>query len=122
MNRQLKTFAIPGLRYILGVVVLLESLRFALSHSAIHQLEKIGLPQWIAPALGGAEALAAILFLAPGVSLVGSYALLFIFAVAAAIHMLHGEFDVGGLIVYSTAVIVCIAHNDKEAAEMSHDR
>ena len=66
MNRPLKKFAIPGLRYTLGVVVLLESLRFAFSHSAAHLLARVGLPQWIAPTLGGTEALAAILALRDG--------------------------------------------------------
>lgn len=122
MNRPLKKFAIPGLRYTLGVVVPLESLRFAFSHSAAHLLAKVGLPQWIAPTLGGTAALAAILFLAPGVSLVGSYALLLIFAAAAAIHLLHGEFDAGSLPVYAMAVVVCIAHGDREAVEASNDR
>jgi len=122
MNRQLKKLSVPGLRYILGVVVLLESVRFALSGSTVHELARIGLPQWIAPALGGSEAVAALLFLLPATSLVGGYALLFIFAVAIAIHMLHGQFDVGGLVVYGMAVIVCINHSDTESAEAAHDR
>jgi hypothetical protein len=104
------------------VVVLLESLRFAFSHSSAHVLAKVGVTQWIGPTLGETEALAAILFLKTGVSLVGSYALPFIFAVAVAIHMLPGEVDVGGLIVYAMAAVVCVTHGDKETLEASHDR
>jgi len=116
MNRQIKKFAIPGLRYALGVVVLLESIHFALSHSTIHQLTRMGLPRWIGPALGGSEALAALLFLVPAATAVGGCALLVIFAIAVGIHWLHGEADVGGLIVYAAAVIVCLTHGE------THDR
>ena len=59
MNRQLKKFAVHGLRCILGVVVLLESLLFAFSHSAAHRLAKVGLTQSIGPTLREREALAA---------------------------------------------------------------
>lgn len=121
MKRQLNYFAIPGLRYILGLVVFLESVHFALSGSSGHQLARVGLPQWVGPALGGSEALAALLFLVPPISRVGGYALLFVFAVAVAIHWLHGEFDVGGLLVYAMAVIVCIVHGDGKAVEAPSD-
>jgi len=114
MNRRFKNFAIPGLRYVLGVVVLLEAVRFVLSRSTVHQLARIGLPQWIGPVLGGSEAVAALLFLAPAVKRVGAYALLFIFAVAVVIHLLHGELDVGALLVYAMAVIVCLTEGDRK--------
>ena len=114
MKLQLRRFAIPGLRYTMGVVVLLESVHFALSPSTAHQLTRMGLPPWIGPALGGTEALAALIFLPPGISMVGGYALLFVLAVAAAIHLIHGELDVGGLAVYAMAVIVCIAHHNTD--------
>ncbi len=65
MNQQLKRFAIPGLRWAVGVVVLLESVRFVLSPSAAHHIAQVGLPPWIRPALGGSEIIAALLFLVP---------------------------------------------------------
>ncbi|MFZ0879125.1 MAG: hypothetical protein WA002_06495 [Candidatus Acidiferrales bacterium] len=115
MNPKLKKFAISGLRWALGVVVVLESLHFALSVSAAHHFAGTGLPRWIRPALGGSEAIAAILFLVPAASMVGGYLLLFIFAVAAVIHVLHGDFDVGSLIIYGIAVIVCMTHRNRGA-------
>jgi hypothetical protein len=72
MNRQLKRFAISGLRCILGVAVLLESLRFAVTHSPAHLLGRVGLP-----------------LLATGVSLVSSYALPFIFPIKEAVEASH---------------------------------
>ncbi|MGA8103096.1 MAG: hypothetical protein WB869_13130 [Candidatus Acidiferrales bacterium] len=122
MNSRRKKLAIPGLRWVLGLVVLLESAGFALSASAAHQFAKTGLPLWIRPALGGSEAIAALLFLVPATSVVGGYALLFIFAVAAVIHLLHGQLEVGVLVVYGMGVIVCMAHRNDEAAEAPHDR
>jgi hypothetical protein len=121
MSQQLKKFAISGLRWTLGVVVLLESAHFTLSPSAVHHFAKTGLPQWIRPALGGSEIIAVLLFLVPAASLVGGYLLLFIFAIAVVTHFLHGEFDVGSLIVYGMAIIVCMTHRNKEAVEVSHD-
>src|SRR5271165_1277826 len=116
MNHQLKKFAISGLQWTLGVVVLLESVHFMLSPSATREFAETGLPQWIRPALGGTEVIAAVLFLITAASLVGGCLLLIIFAIAAVIHFLHGEFaGVGSLIVYSMAVIVCMTHRNKAA-------
>jgi uncharacterized membrane protein YphA (DoxX/SURF4 family) len=121
MNQQTKEFAISGLRWTLGVVVLLESIHFVLSPSAAHEFAKTGLPHWVRPALGGSEIIAALLFLLPVATAVGGYLLLVIFALAVVIHFLLGEFDVGSLIIYAMAVVVCITHRNNEAAGVSHD-
>lgn len=115
MNQRLKTIAIPGLRWTLGLVVLLQSFQFAFSPSAIRHFAQTGLPQWVRPALAGSEIIAALLFLIPAASVVGSYSLLAVFAIAIAVHFLHGQFDVGGLLVYGMAAIVCMTHRDKNS-------
>jgi len=122
MNQRLKKFVIPGLRWTVGVVVLLESIHFMLSPAAGREFAKTGLPQWIRPALGGSEAVAALLFLMSAASLISGYLLLIIFMVAITIHFLLGEFNVGPILVYGMAVIVCLTHGNKEAVEPSHDR
>jgi hypothetical protein len=109
VNKQFK--AISALRWTLGMVVLLESVHFVFSTAAAHHFAQTGLSQWIRPALGASEIVAILLFLTPGGRLIGGYALLLIFAIAAAIHFLRGQFDVGSLIVYSMAVIVCMVQN-----------
>jgi hypothetical protein len=121
MNPQFKKAAITGLQWVLGLVVLLESARFALSSAAAHQFARTGLPQWIPPALGGSETLASFLFLVPSTRVIGGYALLVVFAIALTVHILHGQFDVGGLVVYSMAVIVCMTHRNIADAEAPHD-
>jgi uncharacterized membrane protein YphA (DoxX/SURF4 family) len=97
------------LRVVLGLVVFWESVRFAVSAPAAHSFARIGLPFWVRPVLGGSEALAALLFLLPAARPVGGYALLCIFAIAALIHVLHGDFEVGALVVYGAAVMVCMS-------------
>jgi hypothetical protein len=117
MNARFKESAIAGLRWVLSLVVLLESVLFALSPAAAHQFAKTGLPAWIRPALGGGEAIAALLFLVPAARQAGGYGLLAIFAISAGIHFVHGQYDVGSLIVYAMAVIVCMT-----AQEVPHER
>ena len=122
MNRQLQKLAIPGLRWTLGLVVLWQSAQFAFGGSAMRSFAKTGLPQWIRPALGGTEILAAILFLLPAAGIVGGYALLVIFLFAAMIHILHGWYDVGALLVYAMAVLVCLTERKKPAMEAAIGR
>ncbi len=122
MNPRLRMFAIPGMRWVLAMVLLLESAHFAVSPAAARQLAAAGLPQWAAAALGGSEVVAALLFLLPPASLVGGYALLFIFLFAAGVHVLHGQFDIGHLVVYGMAIIVCMADRKKQARGVPHDR
>ena len=101
--------ALVALHWSVGLVVLIESALFVFSASRAHDFAKSGLPQLIRPVLGGAELIAAILFLVPPSRMIGGYALLVIFAVAALIHILHGQLDVGGLVVYAAAVYAVIA-------------
>lgn len=122
MNAYLTRYSIPLLRWTLGLVVILESCRFVFSESAAHFLAKAGLPAWIPPVLGGAELIAAILFLVPVTSLIGGYALLVIFGMAALVHFLHGQFGVEGLVLYAVAVLVCIAYRKTRTGEALHDR
>ena len=96
MNPREMQNAIAGLRWVLGLVVLGESAHFALSASSARQVSHFGLPQWFPVLLGGIEMLAAILFLMPVARRTGGYALLLIFAVAAAIHARTGGENLPG--------------------------
>jgi uncharacterized membrane protein YphA (DoxX/SURF4 family) len=122
MNIKLANASFPLLRWTLGLVVVLESAEFILSNSAVHFLAKAGLPSWIQPVLGGSEILAALLFLLPFTAKIGSYLLLIIFALAALLHILHGQFNVGGLVVYAAAVLVCLASAGNTTQEARHER
>ncbi len=96
--------AISILHWSTGLVVLVESCLFVFSASRGHAFAKSGMPHLIRPILGGAEIIAALLFLIPSARTIGGYALLVIFALAALIHILHGQPDVGALVIYGAAV------------------
>jgi hypothetical protein len=101
--------AISILYWSVGLVVLIESCLFVFSASRAHEFARSGMPHLIRPILGGAEIIAALLFLIPPARMIGGYALLVIFIVAALIHILHGQPDVGGLVIYAAAVYTVLA-------------
>jgi len=115
MRWRLNTLAVSGLQWALGLVVLLESLHFALSRVSAHHFAQTGLSFWLRPALAWSEAAAAVLFLVPATTLVGGFALLAVFAAAIAIHIHLGDYGVGMLIVYGMAVVVCMTQREKKA-------
>jgi hypothetical protein len=122
MNPRLKRIAVDGLRWTLGLVVLLESCELAFLPSQIRAFSNTGLPPWIRPTLAGSEIIAAALFLWPFTIVVGGYFLFVIFLLAAAVHILHGHFDVGSLAVYSMAILVCLAHRHGVERGVAHER
>jgi hypothetical protein len=56
------------------------------------ELATLGVPEWIARALGGPEALAALLFRMPATRTIGGSVLLVILAIAIPIPFAHGQF------------------------------
>jgi|SRR6516164_4361627 len=98
-----RTKAMLGLQWSLGVVVFAEAARLALSGHA-HAAHQLGLPGAVLLVLALAEMLAAALFLIPRTVVTGGVALIVILALAMLIHILHGQTNVGGLVVYTAAV------------------
>ena len=121
MVAQTRPRAIVALQWAVGLVVLAESLRLGLGESAARHFAHAGMPLWLRQALAWSEVAAAILFLVPVTLVAGGYLLLALFGVAAALHILHGEFDIGGLIVYSVAVVATLAYRYPDP-EVAHDR
>lgn len=96
--------ALAVLRWALGLVILAESARFAFSHAAAHTFATTGMSSVIRLGLAGCEIVAALLFLLPGRAVMGGRFLIAVLTVAIVIHLLHGWFDVGGLVVYVAAI------------------
>jgi uncharacterized membrane protein YphA (DoxX/SURF4 family) len=101
-----RSLPIVFLQWTLGIVILLESFR-----TFVHSAQKLAAASspghlWFLPLLAGVEILGAILFLVPRTSKIGSVVLLVVFSVAALFHFLHGDWEIGALIVYIAAVIV----------------
>jgi hypothetical protein len=107
-SRRLRN-AISILHWSVGVVILIESCLFVFSASRAHAFPQSGIPHLIRPVLGGAEIIAVLLFLIPPTRTIGGYALLVIFILAALIHIVHGQPDIGGLVVYAAAVYTVLA-------------
>lgn len=97
-----------GLQWSLGLVLIYECSRLIFSSGAAHAVGQAHLPHTLIVAIAAVELLGAILFLLPPTVLVGGYVLLATFGVAAVVHLLHGQPDIGFLIIYATAVLTII--------------
>ena len=105
MTQDANKLARTGLQWSIGLVLIYECSRLIFSVGAAHSFEKTHLPQWLRLAIGSVELLGAILFLIPPAVVTGGRLLLATFGVAAVIHILHGQADVGYLIIYAMAVL-----------------
>jgi len=103
MKQNRVPIALCILQWVLSGVILVESLRFALSPAAAHTFSKTGLPNFLRLGLAWAEVVAVILFLIPRATVVGGRFLIFVLALAIVVHILHGWYDVGALLVYAAA-------------------
>lgn len=99
MNTQL---GLTVLRVVLGLVLAGYSLALVVT-----QLR--GSTHAVVVALGGAELVAAILFLIPATVRLGGILLIAVFAVAVLFHVLHGEYGVGNLAIYGAAAFAVIS-------------
>jgi hypothetical protein len=117
---------IEGLRWVLGLVVLWASCQLLRATIVTMQTTPesghIGAHVWIRLLLASVEMVAAIMFLAPAVNVAGSYLLLAVFAFAILFHVLQGQFDVGGLLVYAMVVTVWLAHHREAQAGVRVER
>ena len=109
MNQVRLPAALRILQWVLGLVILEESLRFAFSPEAAHAFAKTGLPNFIRLSLAWAEIAASILFLIPRTTVVGGRLLIVVLGAAIVVHILHGWFDVGVLVVYAAAAWAVVA-------------
>jgi hypothetical protein len=109
MTRDRLPTALHLLQWVLGLVILAESARFAFSPEAAHAFAKTGLPNFIRLGLAWAEIAAAILFLVPRATVLGGWFLIVVLAVAIVLHLLHGWLDVGALVVYAAATWAVMA-------------
>ena len=122
MNAQARPRAVVGLQWVVGLVLIVESLRLALDATAARHFAQASMPLWMRPALAWSEIAAAILFLVPFTMVLGGYLLLVIFFLAAALHVLHREYDIGVLLVYSMAILASLTYRGGASPEVAHDR
>lgn len=109
MTANRRAAALVSLHWILGLVLLAESARFAFSSASAAAFAKTGLPEIVHMGLAWAEMLAAVIFLIPRTVIIGGWMLLVVLGFAILVHLLHGWYDVGALVVYAAATWAVVA-------------
>jgi len=103
-EQRIKT-ALTGLQWALGLVILIEAILFVMPSSA-HDFAKTHMPDILRLVLGWGEIIGAVLLLIPRTAVCGGWFLAGIFALAIVVHLLHGMFNVGSLVIYTGAAWV----------------
>jgi hypothetical protein len=97
--------AVTVLQYCLGVVILIEAVMFVLP-SAVHDFARTHMPGFVRLVLGFGEILGCVLLLIPKTAIRGAWLLMAVFVMAILIHLLHGTYNVGNLVIYTAAAFV----------------
>ena len=90
------------LQWVLGVVILAEAVQFVLP-SAAHDFARTHLPNIIRLLVGFGEIIGCILLLIPPTAVRGAWLLVGVFTFAIVIHLLHGMYGIGNLVIYAAA-------------------
>ena len=93
---------LTALRWSLGVVVLIEAVMFVLPGAA-HEFARTHMPGIVRMIVGFGEIAGAVLLLIPQTAVRGAWLLLAVFVMAILIHLLHGLYGVGNLVVFAAA-------------------
>jgi uncharacterized membrane protein YphA (DoxX/SURF4 family) len=102
MTEQRMKTALTGLQWTLGLVVLIEAVLFVMP-SARQEFAKTHMPDIVRQVLGWGEIIGAVLLLIPRTAARGGWVLVGMFVLAIVVHVLHGTFNVGNLVIYSAA-------------------
>jgi uncharacterized membrane protein YphA (DoxX/SURF4 family) len=102
MSATQNKLALTVLQWVLGIVILAEAVMFVMP-SAGHEFARTHLPGFIRLVLGWGEIIGCILLLIPPTAVRGAWLLIGIFTLAIVIHLLHGMYNVGNLVIYSAA-------------------
>lgn len=92
------------LQWALGVVILIEAVLFLLP-SAAHDFARTHMPGLVRLMLGFGEILGCVLLLIPRTTIRGAWLLVAVFVFAILIHLLHGMYNVGNLVIYTAAAL-----------------
>ena len=95
-------FGLTVLQWSLGVVVLIEAVLFVLPGAA-HDFARTHMPGLVRMFVGFGEIAGSILLLIPQTAVRGAWLLLAVFVMAILIHLLHGLYGVGNLVIYAAA-------------------
>ena len=113
MRRLAPATAVRLFRAVLGLVVLIESVRTALHAAGLHG----GALRPHLLLLASVEALGAVLFLVPATLVAGGLTMLATFAIAFAFHALHGEPPLTLLVYAAGTLLVLTRPAENRAAD-----
>jgi hypothetical protein len=102
MTEQRMKTALSGLQWTLGLVILIEAVLFVMP-GARHDFARTHMPDIVRQVLGWGEIIAAVLLLIPRTAVRGGWFLAAILVLAIIIHLLHGAYNVGSLVIYTAA-------------------
>jgi uncharacterized membrane protein YphA (DoxX/SURF4 family) len=96
------------LRLTLGIVVLVEAILFVLPGAA-HSFPRTHMPAIVRMILGFGEIAGCVLILVPQTAIRGAWLLLAVLVFAILLHLLHGMYDIGNVVVYAAAAFAVAA-------------
>jgi len=102
MSASQTKLALTVLQWVLGIVILAEAVQFVLPGAA-HDFARTHLPGFIRLLVGWGEIIGSILLLIPPTAIRGAWMLVAVFTLAIVIHLLHGMYGVGNLVIYTAA-------------------
>jgi len=94
--------ALTVLQWVLGIVILAEAVQFVLPGAA-HDFARTHVPGIVRLIMGWCEIIGCILLLIPPTAIRGAWVLVAVFTLAIVIHLLHGMYGVGNLVIYTAA-------------------
>jgi hypothetical protein len=90
------------LRYSLGIVILIQAVLFVLPGAA-HDFSRTHMAGFVRMILGIGEILGSVLLLIPQTTVRGAWLLVAVFVMAILLHLLHGLYGIGNLVIYAAA-------------------
>src|SRR5580692_2406472 len=102
MTEQRMKTALTGLQWTLGLVILTEAILFVMP-GARHDFAKTHMPDIVRQVLGWGEIVGAVLLLIPRTAGRGGWILVGVLVLAIILHVLHGTYNVGNLVIYAAA-------------------
>jgi uncharacterized membrane protein YphA (DoxX/SURF4 family) len=90
------------LQWALGVVILIEAVLFVLPGAA-HDFARTHMPGFVRMVVGFGEILGCVLLLIPHTAIRGAWVLVAVFIMAILLHLLHGMYGIGNLVIYAAA-------------------
>jgi hypothetical protein len=90
------------LRWSLGIVILIEAVMFVLPGAA-HDFARTHMPGFVRLVIGFGEIAGCVLMLIPKTAVRGAWLLVAVFVMAILLHLMHGLYGVGNLVIYAAA-------------------